>query len=87
MEEFIGGMITLFCESINKLEKFIFNFYDFDRDCFITKEDVSLVFSYIPLNIKNKGNGINRLKFEMYFYLYIVMIIMIELSLKMKYID
>lgn len=57
-------MTTLFSESFDKMEKFIFNFYDFDKDGFITKEDVKVVLSYIPLNIKTKVNSGIRLKYE-----------------------
>jgi hypothetical protein len=48
---------------------FIFNFYDFDKDGLISKEDVRVVLSYIPLNLKS-SNSNNRkysnalLKFE-----------------------
>lgn len=57
-------MTTLFSENFDKMEKFIFNFYDFDKDGFITKEDVKVVLSYIPLNIKTKVNSGIRLKYE-----------------------
>ena len=42
-------MITLFTESFTNLVKLIFRLYDFDRDGKISKEDVKLVLSYIPL--------------------------------------
>ena len=58
-------MSTLFCEKLNQLEKFIFNFYDFDNDTSITKDDISVVFNYLPLNNKGKDNGLIKLKFEM----------------------
>jgi len=45
-------MVTLFSESYEPLAKFIFDFYDFDKDGFISKEDVRVVLSYIPLNTK-----------------------------------
>lgn len=47
--EFVTGMITLFTESYTNLSKLIFKLYDFDRDGKISKEDVKLVLSYIPL--------------------------------------
>jgi len=43
-------MTILFSESFAKLIKFIFDFYDFDKDGKISKEDVRVVLSYIPLN-------------------------------------
>lgn len=42
-------MVTLFTESFTNLVKLIFKSYDFDRDGKISKEDVKLVLSYIPL--------------------------------------
>lgn len=56
-------MTTLFSESFTKLAKFIFDFYDFDKDGLISKEDVKVVLSYIPLNTKKYSQSI-KLKFE-----------------------
>ena len=55
--EFILGMKTLFArgENFNSLAKFIFKIYDFDKDGIISKEDVKIILSYIPLN-KRKSN-------------------------------
>ena len=47
--EFITGMCTLFCEEINSLIIFIFNFCDFDRDNYITFDDMHAVLSYLPI--------------------------------------
>ena len=62
--EFTEGMSLLFNESLDKMEKFIFNFYDFDKDGVICKEDLRTVLSYIPLNIRSKVNSGIRLKYE-----------------------
>ena len=51
-KEFIEGMTTLFSETFKPLASFIFKFYDFDRDGLITKEDVRVVLSYVPLQKK-----------------------------------
>ena len=48
-KEFITGMCTLFCEEINSLMQFIFNFYDFDYDEYINFDDVHAVLSYLPI--------------------------------------
>lgn len=48
-DEFINGMIFLFTGYFDKLSKFIFALYDFDNDGQISREDVRLVLSYIPL--------------------------------------
>jgi Ca2+-binding EF-hand superfamily protein len=65
--EFIEGMTQLFCENFEKLATFIFNFYDFDKDGLISKEDIRTVLSYIPLNTKTKINKI-KLKYGKYLY-------------------
>ncbi len=49
MEDFIEGMLTLFTKSYEHLVKFVFDIYDFNRDGLICKEDIQVVFSYIPL--------------------------------------
>jgi len=49
-------MITLFTESYENLLGFIFKLYDFDRDYFITREDIRVILSYIPLNQTRSGN-------------------------------
>ena len=48
-KEFITGMCTLFCEEINSLINFIFKFYDFDEDDFITFDDIHAVLCYLPI--------------------------------------
>ena len=48
-KEFISGMCTLFCEEINSLINFIFKFYDFDEDDFITFDDIHAVLCYLPI--------------------------------------
>ena len=57
-------MSSLFSESFDKMEKFIFGFYDFDKDGIISKEDVRTVLSYIPLNTRNKVSSGIKLKYE-----------------------
>ena len=48
-KEFISGMCILFCEEINSLTQFIFNFYDFDNDEYISFDDIHAVLSYLPI--------------------------------------
>ncbi len=55
-------MTTLFSENFEKLSKFIFDFYDFDKDGAISREDVRVVLSYIPLNISKFSKL--KLKYE-----------------------
>ena len=47
--EFISGMCIIFCEEINSLINFIFQFYDFDEDDYITFDDVHSVLFYMPI--------------------------------------
>lgn len=49
-------MKVLFTEGADSTMKFIFEFYDFDKDGFISKEDIRTVLSYIPLNAQVKGD-------------------------------
>lgn len=53
LNDFISGMLTLFSKSYDELVKFVFQFYDFDNDGKISKEDIRIVLSYVPLN-RNK---------------------------------
>jgi len=57
VNEFVDGITVLCTDGFDKLIKFIFKFYDFDRDNFITYEDVRVVLSYIPLNTQKKIRG------------------------------
>lgn len=56
-------MTSLFCDNFDKQIKFVFKFYDFDRDELISQEDIRVVLSYIPLNTQNKYKA-NKLKYE-----------------------
>jgi len=47
-------MINLYTGNVEQLINFIFDFYDFDKDGKICKEDVRIVLSYIPLQIMEK---------------------------------
>ena len=48
-KEFIEGLSIIYCEEIFSLIKFIFLFYDFDYDGYITSEDIHAIMSYIPV--------------------------------------
>ena len=53
--EFTAGMQRLFLKenSFDSLARFIFEFYDFDKNGKINKEDVRLVLSYLPSYLTN----------------------------------
>ena len=61
--DFVDGMVNLFSGDLDKLIQFIFKFYDFDKDGYVSKEDIRIVLSYVPLNIK-KFKKSKSLKFE-----------------------
>ena len=48
-KDFIQGLSTIFCEEICTVIEFIFLFYDFDYDGYITSEDIHAIMSYIPV--------------------------------------
>ena len=57
IEEFVIGLYDIYgTNSLNKLSNFVFNLYDTDRNRLISKEDIHLILSYIPLdrNLRNK---------------------------------
>ena len=60
--DFTNSMIILFSGDYSQLLNFIFDFYDFDKDQKITKEDIRIVLSYVPLYKKIKHY--EGLKFE-----------------------
>jgi hypothetical protein len=62
-ENFTSGLHTLFTGDFNNLCEIIFNIYDYDQDNRISKDDISVVLSYIPLNTINDIN-INTLHYE-----------------------
>jgi len=62
VDDFTNSMIKLFSGDHEQLLNFIFDFYDFDKDNKITKEDIRIVLSYVPLYKKIKHY--QGLKFE-----------------------
>ena len=62
LNDFIYNMLTLFSSNFEKLIEFILKFYDFDKDGKITKEDIRVVLSYVPIYKKTQDSG--GLKFE-----------------------
>lgn len=62
VSEFTDGMFLLFTQSFDSLAEFIFKFYDFDNDGYITKEDIRTILSYVTLNVPDKYKG--KMRFE-----------------------
>ena len=50
--DFVNGMVKLFSGNLEELLQFIFSFYDFNKDGKVSKEDMRIVLSYVPLNTK-----------------------------------
>ena len=49
-EEFVKGFFLLYMGTFQETTKVIFDLLDFDKDGIITKEDVKIILSYLPLN-------------------------------------
>ena len=62
LNDFTSNMLILFSSNFKNLLNFILKFYDFDNDGKITKEDIRVVLSYVPIYKKSDNNG--KLKFE-----------------------
>ena len=56
LKDFIKGMTIIFCGNYEETVKFIFNFYDFNNDGLIDKEDIRVVLSYITLDDISENN-------------------------------
>ena len=54
LKEFVDGLNMLYYGTFKQSAKIIFNMYDFDKDGIISREDVKILFSYLPLKNENK---------------------------------
>jgi len=59
IQEFINGLSKLFDDCYDNQINFIFKFYDFNRDGFISREDINVVLCYLPLNCPKIANMMN----------------------------
>lgn len=49
IKEFVHGLFKIYYSNLDSKIKFTFDIYDFDKDGYITKEDVRLILSHIPI--------------------------------------
>ena len=49
--EFINGMTKIYQGNFYDTAEFIFNIFDYDKDGVITKGDVKVLLSYLPINV------------------------------------
>lgn len=63
-EQFVNGFYNLYMGTFEETSKIIFNLLDFDKDGIITKEDVKIILSYLPLNdvSEKKGENLDTVK-------------------------
>jgi len=64
LKEFTDGMTLLYTGTYEQLITFIFNFYDFDNSGRVSREDIRVVLSYIPINTRQLVQQKNGLKFD-----------------------
>ena len=61
IEEFVLGLYDVYgTNSFQKLSNFVFNLYDTDRNGLVSKEDMHLILSYIPLDRNLRNKFLNR---------------------------
>lgn len=51
-KEFVEGMSRIFVSEMDNLSQFVFEFYDFNNDGYVERDDVQVIFCYFPLNAK-----------------------------------
>ena len=62
-KEFLKGMIQIYSSNLETSFAFVFNMYDFNDDGFISKEDIRLILSYVPL-FEEAFNSVKEGKFK-----------------------
>lgn len=72
VKEFVEGFNTLYYGNFKQTAKVIFNMFDFDRDGQVNKDDIKVLFSYLPLksedrqleSLKEIDTILSKVKFE-----------------------
>lgn len=60
LREFVHGFFKIYYSNLETKIKLSFDIYDFDRDGYITKEDVRLILSHVPIVNQVQGQNINE---------------------------
>lgn len=60
LREFVHGFFKIYYSNLETKIKLSFDIYDFDRDGYITKEDVRLILSHVPIVNQVQGKNINE---------------------------
>ena len=64
-KEFVKGFSRIYSSNLDTSLKLIFEFYDFDDDNYINKEDIRIILSYVPIcemaNTNNHKEGTSRI--------------------------
>ena len=55
LREFVHGFFKVYYSNLETKIKLSFDMYDFDRDGYITKEDVRLILTHIPICTSQTG--------------------------------
>lgn len=55
--EFLSGLLRIYCSTYDQKTKFVFEIYDFNNDGFVTKDDISTILGYMPVNKNNNIIG------------------------------
>lgn len=64
IREFVHGFFKIYYSNLETKIKLSFDIYDFDQDGYITKEDVRLILSHVPIVTKIEGQTINEGSFK-----------------------
>lgn len=60
LREFVHGFFKVYYSNLETKIKLSFDMYDFDRDGYITREDVRLILTHIPICTSTSGTGVKE---------------------------
>jgi Ca2+-binding EF-hand superfamily protein len=65
IKEFVQGFFKIYYSNLESKIKFTFDIYDFDKDGYITRDDVKIILSHIPIENSVINNNISEGAFTM----------------------